>query len=180
MEKTSAAQACSCGMENMIYHSECFIIIWYPCLVILMHIWYTYITIYYEILNCIVWYGKLWHINLNGITSNCIRSKLIKMGIWYTIMIKILNDIVLYQIISNITLHNVIASAVDIVGKINMQIWYQIRLSYNMSKSFTSHRREASFAWRLEGCSFANKSVSNQRHFPMYRNSSPHCATPLP
>ena len=44
------------------------------------------------------------------------------MGIWYTIMIKILNDIVLYQIISNITLHNVIASAVDIVGKINMQI----------------------------------------------------------
>ena len=121
---------------------------------------------------------KLWHINLNGITSNCIRSKLIKMGIWYTIMIKILNDIVLLQNISNITLHNVIASAVDIVGKINMQIWYQIRLSYNMSKSFTSHRREASFAWRLEGCSFANKSVSNQRHFPMYRNSSPHCATP--
>ena len=137
----------------------------------------TYITISYEILNCNVWYGKRWHTNLNRITSNCIRSKLTKMGIWYTIMIKILHDIVLYQIISKT---NVIASAVDIVGKINMQIWYQIRLSYNMSKSFTSHRREASFAWRLEGCSFANKSVSNQRHFPMYRNSSPHCATPLP
>lgn len=52
---------------------------------------------------CNVWYlyGKLWHINLNEFASNCIKSKLIKVGIWYT-MTKILNEIVsnyIYQIL---------------------------------------------------------------------------------
>ena len=76
---TSAAQACEVGWKickNFIL--RVFIIIWYPCLIMLMYIIYlyvwcmciivyictyaAYIAVCYEILNCIVIYVKLWHI----------------------------------------------------------------------------------------------------------------------